>query len=703
MKNLLNLKFFNLTKALLCLSFLSYGTASYATTYYFAANGNDNNSGTTSSSPWQSINKLNSFNLQPGDNVLFRSGDTFYGGIKVNSSGTSGSSITYGAYGSGAKPIITGFNNITSWNSLGGNLWESTNAVSTLSTLQMVVVNGVNTPMGRYPNASASYPFLPNFLSFQSHTGIGSGSTSITSSGLSGGNNWTGADVVVRTNSWTFDRETITSQSGNTLNYVGQSSGIKDNWGMFIQNDIKTLDVQNEWYYNPSTKKITVYSVGTPSNVQVASVETLFYLNSNIPTLTSTNIDNLNFVGANTNAIWISGNLTFSVTNCNVSYSSQEGLLLYGGGIQSGTVNNNTFSNCGSSSIACFGSTNALTVTNNSLVGSGMISSYRPNDYSGGGIVISAPNSLVQYNSLDSSAYCGIQFSGNNIQIRNNFVNHSTMLRDDAGGIYTGYQNQTGKIIDGNIVLNSVGNTNGGGPGKELAAYGIFIDDFGCNISITNNTVANCSSAGINLHDTKNVIVNQNTAYNNGMPGWSDGQLFVQGDAGQFTSYVRSNSVTNNILFARNADQYSISYYADPSGNNDATSFGTFDYNYYAKPINLVTPITSDQDILKGQMTLSQWKTAIGGDANSQLSANAITDVNTIRFEYNATNQSKTIALDANYIDVKGNNYNGSITLAPYSSAVLIRNGSTTISLLPAVNVSNTVQPPSSDATVHAG
>jgi hypothetical protein len=691
MKNLLNLKFFNLTKILLCLSFLYCGTASYATTYYFAANGNDNNSGTNTSTPWKSLDKLNSLNLQPGDNVLFRSGDTFYGGIKVNSSGSSGSPISYGAYGSGAKPIITGFNNITSWNNVGGNLWESTDAVSTLSTLQMVEINGVNTPMGRYPNASASYPFLPNFLYFQSHAGSGSGNTSITSSNLSGGNNWTGADVVVRTNSWTFDRETITSQSGNTLSYVGQSSGLMDNWGFFIQNSIKTLDVQNEWYYNPSTKKITIYSVGAPSNVQVASVETLFYLNSNIPTVTSTNIDNLNFVGANTNAIWISGSLTFSVTNCNFSYSGQEGLLLYGGGIQSGTVNNNAFSNCGSSSIACTGSTNALTVTNNSLVGSGIISSYKANDFAGSGILISAPNSLVQFNNVDSSAYCGIEFSGNNIQIRNNFVNHATMVRDDAGGIYTGYQNQTGKIIDGNIVLNSVGNNNGGGPGKEFAAYGIFIDDFGCNISITNNTVANCRSAGINLHDTKNVTVNQNTAYNNGMPGWSDGQLFVQGDAGQFTSYIRSNSVTNNILFAKNANQYSMSYYADPSGANDATSFGVFDHNYYAKPVNPLVPFTSDQDIAKGQMSLAQWRTATGGDANSQQSANAISDLNTIRFEYNATNQSKTVSLDANYIDVKGNNYNGSITLAPYSSAVLMINGAATTNLLPAVNVSNIV------------
>ena len=680
------------TYAFLFLTFLLLTVTASATTYYLSSSsGNDSNSGTDPSSAWQTINKLNNFPLQPGDQVLFKRGDTFYGGIKVNSSGSSGNSITYGAYGSGPNPIITGFTKVTSWNNLGGNLWESSNAVSTLSSLKIVVINGVNTPMGRYPNASSSYPFLPNFLHFQSHSGTGSGNTSITSSDLSGGKNWTGADIVVRTNSWTYDRETINSQSGNTLNYTGQSDGIHDNWGFFVQNDIKTLDVQNEWYYSPSTKKITVYSAGMPTNVQVSSVESLFYLNSNVPTVTSTNIDNLSFVGANTNAIWISGNLTFSVTNCNISYSGLEGLLLYGGGIQNGTINNNVFSNCGSSSIASTGSANALTVTNNSLIGSGMISTYKPNDYAGSGMFISTPNSLIRFNTVDSSAYCGIEFTGNNIQVRNNFVNHSTMVRDDAGGIYTGHQNQTGKIIDGNIVLNSVGNTNGGGPGKDLAAYGIFIDDFGSNINITNNTVANCSSAGINLHDTKNVVVNKNTVYNNGMPGWSDGQLFVQADAGQFTSYIRSNSVTNNILFAKNSDQYSLSYYADPNANNDATSFGTFDYNYYAKPINLLTPFTSDQSIAKGQLSLSQWQNAVGGDANSQQSAKGITDLNSLRFEYNASNQSKTIGLDANYIDVKGNNYNGTITLAPYSSAVLIKNGAATANLLPAVNPSNTV------------
>jgi|GEM_PF-1106462 len=663
-----------------------------ATTYYVSNSGNDANSGTSSSSPWQTLNQVNSFkNFAPGDNILFNRGDTFYGSINASNSGSSGNPITYGAYGSGAKPVITGFASVTSWKNLGGNIWESSNAVSSLSSLKMVVINGVNTPMGRYPNGSNSYPYLPNFFNFQSHSGSGSGNTSITSSNLSGGPNWTGADVVVRTNSWTYDKETISSQSGSSVSYSGQSSGIADGWGFFIQNSIQTLDVQNEWYYNPSTRKISIYSIGMPVNVQVSTVETLFNLNSNLPAVNGTSIDNLVFKGANTNAIRIMGNLIFSLTNSDISYTGLEGLVLAGGGIQSGTINNNTFSNCGSSSICSTGSTNALSIKGNTIVGSGIISAYKPNDYSSSAMIISAPNSIVQYNSIDSSAYNGIEFSGNGIEIRNNLVNHSDMVRDDGGAIYTGYKNQTGKIIDGNIILNSVGNINGGAPDKEQAAYGIFIDDFGTNITITNNTVANCTGAGINLHDTKSVTVTNNTLYNNGIPGWGNGNFFVQADAGDFTSYVRSNTVTNNIFFARNTNQCSLKYYADPNGNNNVTSFGTIDYNYYAKPINDLTAITSQQNIGNGNFGLSQWQAITGMDANSKQSPKSITDVNDIRFEYNSTSQSKTISLDANYIDVKSNNYNGSITLAPYSSAVLIRNGALAINLLPAVNPSNPV------------
>jgi len=675
----------NLFTISLTVFFTIFSFSAFATTYYLSSSsGNDNNSGTDPSSPWRTIDKLNSYNLQAGDNVLFKRGDTFYGGININSN-NSGSPVNFGAYGSGEKPVISGFTSVTSWTNLGGNIWESTNSVSSLSSLRMVVINGVNTPMGRYPNASSSYPFLPNFFHFQSHSGSGSGYTSLTSTSLSGGANWTGAEVVVRTNSWTYDKQTITSQSGTSISYSGQSSGIADGWGFFIQNDIKTLDTQNEWYYNPSTKKISIYSVGTPNNVQISTVEKLFSSTGSI------SIDNLRLVGANTNAIWLSGNLVSSITNSDISYVGVEGLLLYGGRIQSATITNNTFSNCGSSSIYSTGDVHGTTIKSNKVVGSGMISTYKPNDYTSGSIVISTPNCLVQYNTIDSSAYCGIQLFGDYIEIRNNLVNHSNMVRDDGAGIYTGHNNYAGRIIDGNIVLNSVGNTNGSAPDHEFSGYGIFVDDFGSNITITNNTVANCAAAGINLHDTKNVTVKFNTVYNSGKPGWGNGNLFVQADAGQFTSYVRDNTVTDNIFFAKDANQHSFRYYADPNGDNNINTFGTLDNNYYAKPIDASTSITSQQNIANGEMTLSKWQSISGKDGSSRESPKSVSDTRDIRFEYNASTQSKTIGFDANYLDVKGNSYNGSITLAPYSSAVLIRTGESTVNLLPAVNPSNTV------------
>jgi hypothetical protein len=80
-----------------------------ATTYFVAAAGSDSNSGTTSASPWQTIAKVNASTFLPGDSILFNRGDAWYGtSLVAPSSGTNGSPITFGAYGSGANPIVKG-------------------------------------------------------------------------------------------------------------------------------------------------------------------------------------------------------------------------------------------------------------------------------------------------------------------------------------------------------------------------------------------------------------------------------------------------------------------------------------------------------------------------------------------------------------------------------------------------------------------
>src|SRR5438309_10943959 len=110
---------------------LVLGISANATNYYFStADGDDSRSFSEAqdpSTPWQSIDKLNAIfpSLQPGDQVLFKSGDTFFGSIVTAQSGTSSAPVTLSSYGSGAKPVITGFTTVTGWTYLGNGIYES--------------------------------------------------------------------------------------------------------------------------------------------------------------------------------------------------------------------------------------------------------------------------------------------------------------------------------------------------------------------------------------------------------------------------------------------------------------------------------------------------------------------------------------------------------------------------------------------------
>lgn len=72
--------------------------------YVDATGGNDGNDGRTSSTAWQTETAVNAADLEFGDTVLFKRGETWLLSAAVN--GVSG--VTYGAYGSGANPVLNG-------------------------------------------------------------------------------------------------------------------------------------------------------------------------------------------------------------------------------------------------------------------------------------------------------------------------------------------------------------------------------------------------------------------------------------------------------------------------------------------------------------------------------------------------------------------------------------------------------------------
>ena len=72
-------------------------------TYYVSNEGDDQNDGRTEQTSWRSLARVSEAELNPGDGVRFRRGDLFRGQIKTKAG------VSYGAYGSGEKPRLYGW------------------------------------------------------------------------------------------------------------------------------------------------------------------------------------------------------------------------------------------------------------------------------------------------------------------------------------------------------------------------------------------------------------------------------------------------------------------------------------------------------------------------------------------------------------------------------------------------------------------
>ena len=76
--------------------------------YVDATGGEDVSDGLSPAQAWQTIARVNAATLNPGEQVLFKRGETFPGTLAPVSSGIAGRPIIYGAYGTGNNPIIDG-------------------------------------------------------------------------------------------------------------------------------------------------------------------------------------------------------------------------------------------------------------------------------------------------------------------------------------------------------------------------------------------------------------------------------------------------------------------------------------------------------------------------------------------------------------------------------------------------------------------
>jgi len=175
----------------------------FAADYYFSqASGDDARTAAQAqnpATPWKSLTKAQTV-FTTGNRLYFQRGETWYGNLAAQGSGTSGTPIFVGAYGTGAKPIITGFTNITAWDSPVSNVYTSTSAASTLSTCNITSIDGANYAKARLPK-SGYYTI-----------GTTNGSTTVTNSNIT--------TSVVSANTWAIGRITLSRESVNAASII---------------------------------------------------------------------------------------------------------------------------------------------------------------------------------------------------------------------------------------------------------------------------------------------------------------------------------------------------------------------------------------------------------------------------------------------------------------------------------------------------
>jgi hypothetical protein len=658
--------------------------------YYFSStDGNDFRTliqAQNPATPFQTLNRLSSLfaeGISPGDSILFKRGDTFFGSIAVTKSGADSAPIVFSAYGTGPKPVITGFSVISSWTPLGSNIYEAV-VPGYKEAVNCVVINGEVQPIGRFPKASAANG---GYLIYESH----SGDSQITDNQLTDLPNWTGGEIILRKNNWVIDRTNITSHTGSILNFTPVTTFYKliDKSGYFFQNHLSALIQNGDWCYDKTSKKIRIYYSTAPPDVKVSTVDQLLTVISR----DFIKVSDISFEGANTKTVYAYNVESMTIDNCTINFSG-----IYGAHLASMKGDfqfiNSTISNSLNYGIVIsgryYGDRNC-TIKNNIITNTGIIAGMGGSGDGGYiGISISTENgAVIENNAIKNTGYIPINFSGNNILIMNNIIDNYLLIKQDGGAIYTwngGYPVKmfTNRVIKGNIISNGIGNGFGVVGGKP-GANGIYMDNSSNHVEIIDNTVFNMSGIGYHNNSPFLITMTGNTFFNVAR-GYDIVRYVMDGEEDYHGNEdIIKMDIRNNIFFSI-TDQQTAFKFSDKAVNFPTAStikarisaMGIFDNNYYHLFNDQGFSYSYRNDktspwINPQPLSFENWKSYTGFEENGKLLPSIHNIKDSVRFEYNPAKTIKNIPLDTKYYTADNKIYTDSVTLQPYSSVILMK------------------------------
>lgn len=609
-----------------------------ATKYYVSNAGSDGNAGTSTGASWATVSKVNA-TATSGDSVFFNKGDSWNEQIVP-----AANNIYYGSYGTGNKPLITGFQTV-SMSSAGGTLYTGT-ATNAVNNLNVVSINGTIFYKGRTPNTG--YLVATAFLS-TTQLKVPHSAT-----------DYTGKQIAVRSANWVIDTSTVSQDKqgasfdtlvlGTALTY---GTGANGGNGYFFQNNSSYVDTLNEWSIIPATKVITVNAASSPT-VQYASIDTLFngHKKSNIT------IDGLNFTGANKMAISIDSSRADTIKNC-AFLNNQDGLYwnyTRYNAVISDSINyslNNGYESYNDTSNYVHGNYINHTGIYAGMGASGPFSYTGMFEYQASGFVFNKHLAYIDNNQVLNSGYIGVRLTGRFDTIYHNYVDTFCFVKQDGGGIYlvgaNSQNSDTGTAIISNIVTHGIGAV-AGSTGVAYVA-GIYLDDYSLSVSVLSNTaartngIANITSQETNIKEKYNTLFDTSSVNNYvTVAGNNSGYVFI--------GNICFNSAASNFAF---------------NGAKDSTE--TLDSNYYIYPLNPNQALNSGGTLY----SLLGWQTYYPTyDIHSSATLPYGVTSNTPTLFINPTLVDSTIAISQGYYDAAGNGYaTPSFVLPAFQSRIL--------------------------------
>jgi hypothetical protein len=683
-----------------------------AATYYVSSStGNDDNNGLSTGAPFKNISKVNSLNLQPGDRVLFKCGDVWrVDPLILSKSGTNAAPIEFNSYPGGCanQPVLSGAREISGWAVDAGNVYRADLPAGDFPLgINQLFRNGQRLTLGRWPNLDApdgGYSFVD---------GHSAGGNQITDNELPAGN-WGGAIVHIKNIRWSMLDRQVTGSSSQTLTLnQGLSCLISGwgnciGWGYFINNSLNTLDQDGEWFYDPNTRRVYLYSTGgSPENIEGSVVQadagnltqaglmlsdgsaTAYVIIDNLAienwfnhgigtpggmnndiyhhiTVRNVTIQDVNAAGVNLSS-WLErpsdgkkglrGGHHLVFTNDVINGANSFGVTGY---FAESTFEDNTIENIalvknlGQSGMGCG-------ITSDECTENGDGFRIRLFDAANSGY-----GNILRYNHFEKIGYNGVDVFGPANRLENNFITQACYTKADCGAVRTfGSDNLSSTAVYNlhlinNIILDIPGNVDGCHPSRAAFGMGLYIDNYSRDVETRGNTVINTTVSGILYQRSTGQIIG-NTIYNASSGTEYSAQIDLSGDETRV-------SMSNNALYGLKSNAWTLYTY---SLSNILSS----DYNYFFHPY-------VSKQIAYGpswkRETFAQWKTLSGQEGHSKTNwfIQPAGETSKATVFYNAIKAPLTIDLGSRqYLDLDQVPVLGSLALDPFTSKILVDNG----------------------------